>query len=373
MNSAEHILSTLLRIYRPGTDIVTACQSLNDHPDNPSLLALSDTLSQYGIPNRAFKLTFTQLSELSLPFVAYVTSDKGEYILVTAMDAQNATITNRNCYQVPMVLDSFKLIYAGTALVLEPQGQADTAVHNIPVQQQVLKAPNQLPFEICYVDIGASYGLPVKWERFAADPLLRLIMIEPDKAQADELGLRYPQAEILQVGLGDKHERRNIHLTASQSCSSVLEPNLDVLRRLNLEKWFTVLGQVSTDLLRFDEVYAEKNLPAPDFIKIDVQGFEYEVLKGFGSLLDKILCIELETHLLELYKGQKLFNDIHTLLYSHGFYLRHLEQTGNFNKEAIEFNAYFVRQDVFLDDRGKVKVELWEIINSMPPPKIPRS
>ncbi len=373
MNSAEHVLSTLLRQYRPGKDILAACKSLNNHPDNPSLLALSDTLSRYGIPNGAFKITFAELAELQLPFVAYVTSDNGEYLLVTALDEQHVIITNRNCYQVPMVLNSFKLIYAGTALVMELDEQDHTAHREATVKKEKAEVLHKLPLEISYIDIGASYGLPVKWEKFAADPNFRLILIEPDKSQAAEIGLRYPDAQILQVGLGDHKERRDIHLTASQSCSSVLEPNMVVLRRFNLEKWFTVIGKVPTELRRYDEVSAEKNLPVPDFIKIDVQGFEYEVLNGFGDLLNKVLCIELETHLLELYHGQKLFGDIHKFLYNRGFYLRHLEQTGHFNREAVEFNAYFVRQEQTLDERGRQKVALWEQINLMPSPKIPRS
>jgi FkbM family methyltransferase len=372
MDSAEHVLTTLLRQYRAGTDLQAACRLLNNHPDNPSLLALSENLSQYNIENEAFKLAFPHLNQLPLPFVAYITSNNGEYVLITALDQHNATITSRNCYEVPMVLSSFELIYGGIVLAMELEEEAAEDSQLTAHEKERAYVPQELPFDITYIDIGASYGLPVKWDGFSAHPRFHLVLVEPDEAQASEIALRYPNAKVLQTGLGDRNEHRDIYLTASQSCSSVLQPNMDVLRRFQLEKWFTVIGNVPANLRRYDDVAAAMNLPAPDFIKIDVQGFEYQVLNGFGNILDEVLCIELETHLLELYKEQKLFFEIHALLYSRGFYLRHLEQAGNFLGEAVEFNAYFVRQEQYLDAQAKAKVAFWEGVNGMPPPKAPR-
>jgi FkbM family methyltransferase len=38
---------------------------------------------------------------------------------------------------------------------------------------------------------------------------------------------------------------------------------------------------------RGDDLVAEHALPTPTVVKVDVEGFEWEVLKGFGALLDR--------------------------------------------------------------------------------------
>ncbi|RFZ85215.1 FkbM family methyltransferase [Mucilaginibacter terrenus] len=372
MDSEEHVISALLRKFRPEVDVVTACRHLKAHDDYPSLLSISETFKAYAIDNAAYNWPFERLHELPLPFITYVTTHNGEYMIVTEINDREVFLTSRNSYEVPMLLDSFKLIFEGTVLVLEPP-EPGTALAIENTQPSSLIEVDDLPFQVTYVDIGASYGLPPKWERFAQHPNFMLLLIEPDAGQAADIRLQYPNAMVLETGLSNLNEERDINITASQSCSSVLEPNMDVLRRFNLEKWFTVIGSTKANLRRFEQVAAETGLHVPDFIKIDVQGFEYEVLEGFGKLLDQVLCIELETHLLQIYKEQKLFFDIHKMLYHHGFFLRHLEQTGSFLSEAVEFNAYFVRNMHGLHVNAQAKITFWEAVNNLPPAKTPRA
>ena len=68
--------------------------------------------------------------------------------------------------------------------------------------------------------------------------------------------------------------------------------------------------------------FTTRKSPAPDAIKIDVQGFEFQVLQGFGSLLQHCLGIELEAHFYPIYRGQKLLHDIVSMLSDYGLVLR---------------------------------------------------
>jgi hypothetical protein len=51
-----------------------------------------------------------------------------------------------------------------------------------------------------------------------------------------------------------------------------------------------------------------------DFISIDVQGAEYDVIKGGERIFKNLIGIALESHFFEYYKGEKLFPEIHNLL-----------------------------------------------------------
>lgn len=76
---------------------------------------------------------------------------------------------------------------------------------------------------------------------------------------------------------------------------------------------------------RFDTFYREKiaflNLTKYDFINIDVQGLELEVLEGFGDLFDKydFKAIYTEVNNEPIYEGTKLLPELDAFLQTKGF------------------------------------------------------
>ena len=62
-----------------------------------------------------------------------------------------------------------------------------------------------------------------------------------------------------------------------------------------------------------------------DFIKLDTQGAELEILRGAGPLLDRCLGIEAEVMFMPLYEGQPVFADVDGFLRSRGFSLWRLD------------------------------------------------
>jgi FkbM family methyltransferase len=85
-------------------------------------------------------------------------------------------------------------------------------------------------------------------------------------------------------------------------------------------------------------------------LKVDVQGFELEVLKGAKQSLKSIAIIIIETSYLELYESQPLFDDIYTFLKDSGFIYY-----GNFDQMpdpktglVLQSDAIFVKKDIKL-------------------------
>lgn len=60
---------------------------LKDHPDYPSLLAMSDCLTGWKISNEAFRIDINKYSSdlLSFPFVAHLPEGSGKFILITSI------------------------------------------------------------------------------------------------------------------------------------------------------------------------------------------------------------------------------------------------------------------------------------------------
>jgi len=61
-----------------------------------------------------------------------------------------------------------------------------------------------------------------------------------------------------------------------------------------------------------------------DALKLDLQGFELEALRGLGRRLGEVRAILTEVELAPLYDGQPLFADVDLFLRAQGFRLFHL-------------------------------------------------
>jgi FkbM family methyltransferase len=78
---------------------------------------------------------------------------------------------------------------------------------------------------------------------------------------------------------------------------------------------------VSVDMIRMKDFIKSKKIKAIDFLKIDVEGMNYDVLEGFGKYLEIVKTIQIEGEYLQYWKGQKLYKDIEKILYKNNFLL----------------------------------------------------
>ena len=75
----------------------------------------------------------------------------------------------------------------------------------------------------------------------------------------------------------------------------------------------------SIEIRALDRIIKGENLIKPILIKIDVQGYEFEVLKGAGNILRQTKYIIIEVSENEIYKGQSLTNEIINYLENFNF------------------------------------------------------
>ncbi|MFZ2161795.1 MAG: FkbM family methyltransferase [Sideroxyarcus sp.] len=120
------------------------------------------------------------------------------------------------------------------------------------------------------------------------------------------------------IGAEAKHISFNI--TNQLSSSSVLNPS--ALNRGIHGKKMDIRQIVEVQQIRLEEAIHEHS--EIDLLKLDIQGYELEALKGCGKLLDHIKIITTEIEFVTLYDGQPLFGDIDVFLRSHGFRMLNL-------------------------------------------------
>ncbi len=144
------------------------------------------------------------------------------------------------------------------------------------------------------IDIGANIGL---WSKDLSHFFDNLICFEPNKFCIDYLkkNIDLNKSTINSCALGSKNETKDllIHSTNSGASSFINKTKTGYDNKSN-----PIYGEFSVETKTLD-VEVKKldnfNYTNIDFIKIDVQGFELEVLEGAIKTLDNndpILCIE---------------------------------------------------------------------------------
>ena len=78
---------------------------------------------------------------------------------------------------------------------------------------------------------------------------------------------------------------------------------------------------VEVEMIRMDKFIERNNIKEIDFLKIDVEGVNYEVLEGFGKEIEKCKVIQTEGEYKQYWEGQKLYNDMENYLKKKDFLL----------------------------------------------------
>lgn len=147
----------------------------------------------------------------------------------------------------------------------------------------------------------------------------------------------------VQGAIGDFDGEIEINIAGNSVSSSVL-PMLDSCS--NAAQGAAYTGKVKVPISRLDTVVSQYISKTDNyFIKIDTQGFEWQVLDGAQDTLAKALGVLCELSLVPLYDGQRLWREIIDRLTAEGFTLWAIQEefTDLRNGKTLQINAIFYR------------------------------
>jgi len=110
-----------------------------------------------------------------------------------------------------------------------------------------------------------------------------------------------------------------LNVTRSDDSSSVLKPTslqVETFRHTN------AVSAIEVDVYPLDSKVSVEEVSKPVLLKIDVQGFELEVLNGATRLLASGIDVLVELSFVELYEGQALASDVVSALVKREYLLR---------------------------------------------------
>ena len=184
--------------------------------------------------------------------------------------------------------------------------------------------------EIVFFDVGAHFGetvnlfskyLKVKqFHCFEASPrnfeILKKKIVKSNYSNICHLN---------NYGLGHKNYDTFINQTKESSSSTINNINFNStyfkkkIKILNISKIDSYVEKIPIKVTSLDNYIYQNKIQFIDILKIDTEGFEFEVLKGVTKNFKKIKFIYFEHHYDDMIKKNYTFSDIHNLLEKNNF------------------------------------------------------
>lgn len=196
------------------------------------------------------------------------------------------------------------------------------------------------------LDIGANVGQFSK-EMLSLFPDAHVYAFEPVASCYEKLKGISNATEFhpFPYALGNKNGEMEIHVSSYDPSSSLLKMS-DLHKRI----FPHTAGEHNEriQIRRLNDTASELELQTPLLIKMDVQGYEKEVILGGEKVFAQASVIITEISFVSLYEDQPLADEIKTLLGSMGFtYHGFLSQKKNPQTGQILFeDALFLREPV---------------------------
>jgi len=191
-----------------------------------------------------------------------------------------------------------------------------------------LAALAELVPEIVYVMCGARGE--ARNRLTAALPRARFLGFEPDEKAHQRLTRNpSPAYTYYKVAVGGCEEARTLYLTREPACSSLLKPNAGFFGQFtDCAEQIEVVEQQTVETVSLNNFLPGVGVTNFDFLELDTQGTELEILKGADHFLaTSVVGLKTEVEFSPIYESQPLFAAVDEYLRGFGFMLFDLSRS----------------------------------------------
>lgn len=199
------------------------------------------------------------------------------------------------------------------------------------------------------IDVGANIGQYAKYLRnigYEGEIISFEPLSEPYKKLVDASKNDSAWRIAPRMAIGNSDGEIEINVSKNLYSSSILN-----IREAHVSTApeSSYIGSETVRISKLDSLLGNiiPNKPQNSFLKIDVQGYEKQVLEGAVELLLKIKGVQSELSLVPLYEGQILYSDFISRM-NKGNFTMHAIYPGFMDKatgQLLQFDGVFIKND----------------------------
>ena len=194
------------------------------------------------------------------------------------------------------------------------------------------------------IDAGGRFGLHPTWKDFTGE--MRYYLFEPDKLEAERLMTKYAKRKdeivIDKRALSNQPKKICLNMLENRAMSTAYKrPKEKEYFTENLSSQVNIVEKINVKATTIDK-YCRENDISVDFLKLDVEGGEYDILNGAKEQLNNIIGIRSEVNFDQTFEDSVLFSQINDFLLDKNFFLLNLDYDGRGS-----------RLNDFVDARGR--------------------
>lgn len=191
------------------------------------------------------------------------------------------------------------------------------------MQNHIGKLLRDLDIRPVLMDIGASGEPPAIWNDIAPQSIY--IGFDPDLREIHEdRSSQFHRSVIINEAVTAEKDASEVtfYLTKSPYCSTTLAPNPQATAHWLERDLFEVETRATVRATTIDSVLKRLNISRLDWIKLDSQGIDLRLINSISSdVLSRVMAIDTEPGLQDIYRSEDLFVDVHRDLTRNGFWL----------------------------------------------------
>ena len=204
------------------------------------------------------------------------------------------------------------------------------------------------------LDVGAQGGFfesnifAKKYNNFF-DP----IVVEPLSNEAEKLSKK--NYKVITKGLWSTNCKKKLYVLGKRlGSSSMYKPSKDNYDLYNFKKkdfsLFDITNEIEVECTTANESLNKLNIKHLDFLKIDTQGSELEILKGLGGY--RPLIIKVEAQVVPMYEDVPNWSELMNYLYKINYMTSEWVEIGShLTRSPVEMDMIFIPN--YLNDLGK--------------------
>ena len=191
------------------------------------------------------------------------------------------------------------------------------------------------------IDVGSNkgqFGLIAK--KYYPNVIIHSFEPQEDQLNIQKKVLGNENINYYNFALGNSETTSKIYITARKDSSSLLKQSE------NSNEKYLVKETKNIKLQKLNNLTFLKNIKRPCVLKLDVQGYELETLKGGDQILNIIDYIIVEVSFLKIYESQVFAQELVDFLNSRSFEISEKCNLSKIDGQLFQEDVLFIKNNI---------------------------